>query len=388
MLRCGAKEVVAEALVSVRLLGEVVRAHSVLLLLLLVNLSGLLEARRLHVLVELRASARDGNSSWRTTVPKVGINVAAVLVVHDAAVGHHRERWRLCHHRRVESCSRGVRIRAAGTVRHGANLKMSKLRSCRASRLEAPGITVVRSAREVRQLRNRCERVGCRAHTTAAADRAVETMRSARHVARHGSTRSSVKLKTAVACACRRARRHGRSTVGSARVLGGVRHLETVRSRTCRSVILDLESGEVVVFEALREGGAAVRRQGASVHRDRVAHDGSGTANTGVGAFSIGVVSTCVLSEGGFAAERLAAVLWRANGDVECFKSAYCQTLAAGPGLLKDTYCYQAFVWSSAGVDSPVTCERARVGAGSQEEKDAKLIRVSRRALDLLVWPP
>lgn len=107
-------------------------------------------------------------------------------------------------------------------------------------------------------------------------------------------------------------------------------HPEAVLSG--RRISIHLESGQVVVFESLRESRSAVGRQSASVHRDRVAHDGGGpTTNPRIGAFSIGMVATSVLGECCLAAEG--------------FTTAGDETL----------------VGTSASVNSAVTSERAGI---------------------------
>lgn len=181
-----------------------------------------------------------------------------------------------------------------------------------------------------------------RTHAAAVAHWTVKSLRGARHVAR-GRARSARKVEPLVAGARRWTRRHGRRAVRSAWVVGSVLHRKPIPSH--RRIVFELQAGQVLMLETVWESGTAVRRQGTAVHRDRVAHDGGWTtADTGVCAFGIRMVATCVLGESGFAAERLAAA------------------------------CNKTLVRSPSRVDPPVTRQRARVRAIAKSAREQNVV--------------
>lgn len=242
MLSSRPKKVRTETLVASCMLRKVGSAYWRLLLLLLLLLV-LKALPRLHVLVKVRAYTRDRQASRSAAVPEIGVDVAGILRINNAAVGHHRELLRSSHDSTVEACCRWVRIRSIRTTRHGGNRKMVELRTTsRDGRLECPSVAAVRSAREMRHFGSRSERVGRGAHSAAVARGAVEAVRAARNAPGHGAG-SAVHVEATVTCCRRWTGRHGRSAVRSAGVFNRLMHLEaTVSRRSRHRVFFDLEA--------------------------------------------------------------------------------------------------------------------------------------------------
>lgn len=87
-------------------------------------------------------------------------------------------------------------------------------------------------------------------------------------------------------------------------------HLEALIGRRGRhGVLFDFETCKVVVLQALREGGATVRRQSVSADGERVAQDGSGPAMSNVRPLCVSVVAARVFGQRGLATEGFAASL-------------------------------------------------------------------------------
>ena len=78
---------------------------------------------------------------------------------------------------------------------------------------------------------------------------------------------------------------------------------------TADSIVLGLDTGEIVLLETLRERRARVRRERTARDRERVAEDARRAAGAHVRAFGVSVVAAGMFGERGLAAERLATAL-------------------------------------------------------------------------------
>lgn len=312
------EQVRAHALVAGGGLTKVVGCVHVLLLrmLLLERVPGLL--------VEVRPHARSWHSRRSPSIPKIGVDLlVGRLVLHDQ-VGHHSKRLLSSHHRAVEARRRCLRVCATGSVGHVADRQVAELWATGAVYLKGPGVAEIGRMRELRDLRSGCERSGRRrvAHAAVVALWAVEAVRGRRYVAR-GGARPARDFEAVVS----RARRsgHGRSTEGRAGILCWLLHRKAERRN--RVLFFQLQVGEIVVLETLRESSTALWWQTTSIHRDRVAQDGGSATNACVRAFGISMVATRMLGKRGLAAEGLAAA-W-----------------------------HEALVGASAGMYPPVACK-------------------------------